>query len=41
CVSKVAKERMGLFLETGGQTREGELDIFKVVDEYTRKLEEK
>ena len=41
CVSAVAKERMSLFLQTGGQTREGELDIFKVVDEYTKQIEEK
>jgi len=41
CVSAVAKERMGLFVKMGGQTREGELDILKVVDDYTKKLEEK
>ncbi len=41
CVSPSAKERMAMFLQLGGQTREGELDIFKVVDEYTKKLEKK
>ncbi|GAI80808.1 unnamed protein product [marine sediment metagenome] len=41
CASAVAKERMSLFLQTGGQTREGELDIFKVVDKYTKQIEEK
>ncbi|MFW9874025.1 MAG: enoyl-CoA hydratase/isomerase family protein [Candidatus Thorarchaeota archaeon] len=41
CVSAAAKERMSLFLQMGGQTREGELDIFKVVDEYTKKIQKK
>jgi enoyl-CoA hydratase/carnithine racemase len=41
CVSQEAKERMRLFVQMGGQTREGELDIFKVVDKYTKKIQEK
>ncbi|KKN27563.1 hypothetical protein LCGC14_0863400 [marine sediment metagenome] len=41
CVSAAAKERMGLFVKMGGQTREGELDIIKVVDKITKKIEEK
>ena len=41
CVSATAKETMSLFLQMGGQTRDGELDIFKVVDEYTKKIAEK
>ncbi len=41
CVSPAAKERMDLFVKNGGQTREGELDVFKVVDKITKKIEEK
>jgi enoyl-CoA hydratase/carnithine racemase len=38
CCSAAAKERMSLFLEIGGQTREGELVVSKWVDELTDKL---
>jgi enoyl-CoA hydratase/carnithine racemase len=38
CTSAAAKERMSLFLEIGGQTREGELEVSKWVDELTEKL---
>lgn len=41
CVSSAAKERMSLFLQIGGQTREGELKVSKWVDELTEKLEKK
>ncbi|MBA7680132.1 hypothetical protein ES703_88440 [subsurface metagenome] len=41
CVSPAAKERMSLFLQIGGQTREGELNVSKWVDELTEKLEKK
>ncbi len=39
CTSGAAKERMSLFLEIGGQTREGELVVSKWVDELTEKLD--
>jgi len=39
CVSPAAKERMSLFLQIGGQTREGELKVSKWVEELTEKLE--
>jgi enoyl-CoA hydratase/carnithine racemase len=41
CCSPTAKERMSLFLQIGGQTREGELKVSKWVDELTEKLENK
>ena len=41
CVSPEAKERMSLFLEIGGQTREGELTVSKWVEELTDRLEKK
>jgi len=41
CCSAAAKERMSLFLEIGGQTREGELVVAKWVKELTEKLEKK
>ena len=41
CCSPAAKERMSLFLEIGGQTREGELEVSKWVKELTKKLESK
>jgi enoyl-CoA hydratase/carnithine racemase len=41
CCSPAAKERMSLFLEIGGQTREGELAVSKWVGELTEKLEKK
>jgi len=41
CCSPAAKERMSLFLEIGGQTREGELTVSKWVKELTDKLEKK
>ncbi len=41
CALSAAKERMAMFLQLGGQTRDGELDIIKVVDEYTRKIGDK
>ncbi|MFW9824901.1 MAG: enoyl-CoA hydratase/isomerase family protein [Candidatus Thorarchaeota archaeon] len=39
CCSAVAKERMSLFLEIGGQTREGELSVSKWVKDLNEKLE--
>lgn len=41
CTSSAAKERMKLFLELGGQTREGELEVSKWVKELTNKLDKK
>ncbi|GAG99719.1 unnamed protein product, partial [marine sediment metagenome] len=41
CCSPAAKERMSLFLEIGGQTREGELTVSKWVKDLTEKLESK
>ena len=41
CTSPAAKERMKLFLELGGQTREGELEVSKWVKELTKKLDKK
>ncbi|MHA1991456.1 MAG: enoyl-CoA hydratase/isomerase family protein [Candidatus Hodarchaeales archaeon] len=41
CCSPEAKERMSLFLDIGGQTREGELTVSKWVKELTEKLEKK
>ena len=41
CCSPAAKERMSLFLEIGGQTREGELKVSKWVKDLTEKLESK
>jgi enoyl-CoA hydratase/carnithine racemase len=41
CCSPAAKERMRLFLEIGGQTREGELSVSNWVEELTEKLEKK
>lgn len=39
CCSAVAKKRMSLFLEIGGQTREGELSVSKWVKNLNDKLE--
>lgn len=41
CTSAAAKERMSLFLEIGGQTREGELEVSKWVNKLNEKLEKK
>jgi enoyl-CoA hydratase/carnithine racemase len=41
CTSAAAKERMSLFLEIGGQTRGGELDVSKWVNKLTEELEKK
>jgi len=41
CCSSEAKERMSLFLEIGGQTRDGELEVSKWVKKLTEKLEKK
>jgi len=41
CCSPAAKERMSLFLEIGGQTRDGELVVSKWVKQLTEKLENK
>ena len=41
CCSPEAKKRMSLFLEIGGQTREGELEVSKWVKKLTEKLEKK
>lgn len=41
CCSAAAKERMSLFLEIGGQTREGELAVSNWIPELNKKLENK
>ena len=41
CCSPEAKERMSLFLEIGGQTRDGELEVSKWVKKLTEKFEKK
>ena len=41
CTSPAAKERMKLFLEIGGQTREGELEVSKWVKKLNENLEQK
>jgi enoyl-CoA hydratase/carnithine racemase len=41
CTSAAAKERMKLFLEIGGQTREGELEVSKWVKKLNENLEKK
>ena len=40
CTSPAAKERMKLFLEIGGQTREGELEVSKWVKKLNENLEQ-
>ncbi|MFX1326244.1 MAG: enoyl-CoA hydratase/isomerase family protein [Promethearchaeota archaeon] len=41
CCSPSAKERMSLFLEIGGQTRDGELAVLNWIPELTKRLEKK